>query len=117
MDNRLEKALEFSNYVTTLSNQKRVLQEQYKQNLIYFFNGCQFTIDKELINYTYMLIQTDNINNVVFIDDNEIPIVIEDVTKFLEDIKNIFLEESKNYYNSYSKLKNNRTIAKLVDYD
>lgn len=117
MDSRLEKALEFSNYVTTLSNQKRVLQEQYKQNLIYFFNGCQFTIDKELINYTYMLIQTDNINNVVFIDDNEIPIVIEDVTKFLEDIKNIFLEESKNYYNSYSKLKNNRTIAKLVDYD
>ena len=117
MDSRLEKALEFSNYVTTLSNQKRVLQEQYKQNLIYFFNGCQFTIDKELINYTYMLIQTDNTNNVVFVDDNEIPIVIEDVTEFLEDIKNIYLEESKNYYNSYSKLKKSRTISKLVDYD
>ena len=117
MDSRLEKALEFSNYVTTLSNQKRVLQEQYKQNLIYFFNGCQFTIDKELINYTYMLIQTDNTNNVVFVDDNEIPIVIEDVTEFLEDIKNIYLEESNNYYNSYSKLKKSRTISKLVDYD
>ena len=32
MDQRLEKALDFSNYMVTLNNQKRVLTEQFKQD-------------------------------------------------------------------------------------
>ena len=43
MDSRLDKALEFSNYMTTLNNQKRLLWENYQQNLVYYFNGGKFT--------------------------------------------------------------------------
>ncbi len=31
MDERLEKALDFSNYMVTLNNQKRLLAEQFDQ--------------------------------------------------------------------------------------
>ena len=51
MDERLEKALEFSNYMLTLNNQKRLLTEKYQEELLYFYNGCQFTVTKELINF------------------------------------------------------------------
>ena len=51
MDERLSKALDFSNYMVTLNNQKRLLAEKYQENLLHFYNGCQFTASKELINF------------------------------------------------------------------
>ena len=33
MDERLEKALDFSNYMITLNNQKRVLRERFEEGL------------------------------------------------------------------------------------
>ena len=51
MDLRLDKALEFSNYMTTLNNQKRLLWENYQQNLVYYFNGGKFTITTDLISF------------------------------------------------------------------
>jgi len=36
MDERLEKALDFSNYMLTLNNQKRLLAEKYQEELIHF---------------------------------------------------------------------------------
>ena len=33
MDERLEKALEFSNFLETQNNQKRIFLKQYKDNL------------------------------------------------------------------------------------
>lgn len=117
MDERLEKALEFSNFMTTLSNQRRVLQEQFQQSLIYYHNGCQFTIDKELINYTNMLVSNDNTTDIVFIDDNSLPVIIPDVAKFLDDIKDIYFQALNTFHTEYNKLKSNRTIEKLVEYD
>lgn len=117
MDERLEKALEFANYMKTLSNQRRVLQEQFKESLIYFYNGCQFTINIELINYVSMLVEKDLTTDIVFLDDNEIPIAIEDVAKFLEDIQDQYFQALNKYHVEYSKLKSNRSVEKLVDHE
>ena len=51
MDQRLEKALDFSNYMVTLNNQKRVLTEQFKQDIIHYYCGGQFTVTQELISF------------------------------------------------------------------
>ena len=56
MDERLEKALDMSNYMVTLNNQKRLLKEQYKENLIYYFNGGQFTVTQDLISFCQCLL-------------------------------------------------------------
>lgn len=117
MDERLEKALEFANYMKTLSNQRRVLQEQFKESLIYFYNGSQFTISIELINYANMLVEKDITTNIVFVDDNEIPVSITDLSKFLEDIQDQYFQALNKYYSDYSKLKSNRSVEKLVNHE
>ena len=51
MDEKLSKAFEIANFVTTLANQKKVIYEEYQQNCVYFFNGATFKVTRELINF------------------------------------------------------------------
>lgn len=117
MDERLEKALEFANYMKTLSNQRRMLLEQFKESLIYFYNGSQFTISIELINYANMLVEKDITSDVVFVDDNDTPTVIEDLFKFLEDIQDQYFQALNKYNTDFIKLKSKRSVEKLIDHE
>lgn len=117
MDERLEKALEFSNYMVTLSNQKRMLKEKYYEDLIYFQNGCQFTITKELITFVGLLVSTDNNTDVVIVDDNDIPAMIKNLNDFYENILDVYFTASNEYNTEYNKLKTKRSVNKLVDLD
>lgn len=117
MDERLEKALDFSNYMVTLNNQKRVIKEKYYEDLVYFFNGSQFIVTKELINFVGFMIERDNTEDVVIIDDNETPTMISNLNKFYEEIVDVYFSASNDYYKSYNELKTKRRIEKLVDYD
>jgi hypothetical protein len=85
MDERLQKALEISNYMLTFQNQKRLLKEQYQENLVYYFNGGQFTITQQLISFCQSLLIM-NQNETILIDDNEIPIQIEDLKTFTNNL-------------------------------
>ena len=51
MDERLEKALEFSNYMTTLNNQRRIIKEQFLENCVHYINGGKFSVNRELITF------------------------------------------------------------------
>ncbi len=117
MDERLEKALDFANYMQTLSNQRRVLQEQFNESLVYFYKGCQFTINTTLINYVNWLVEKDNTENVIFVDDNEIPVEVIDLTQFLEDIQDQYFNALNTYHAEYNKLKSNRSVEKLIDHE
>jgi hypothetical protein len=114
MDERLEKALEFANFMVTLNNQKRSLKEQYHTECIHYHSGGTFTISKDLITFTKVLIDLGNIENVVLIDDNELPIRVENLNKFLEDIVDQYFIASNSYYTDYQLLKKNRNVEALV---
>jgi len=116
MDERLEKALNFSNYMLTLNNQKRLLAEKYQESLIHFYNGSQFTITRELITFVSVMVSADQ-DDVVITDDNNIPCFIEDINTFLNEIMNTYATASNKYYTEYAQLKKNRTVEKLVNYD
>lgn len=114
MDERLAKALEFSNFMTTINNQKRVLKEQYKESLIYWHQGGQFLITRELINFLSFLISRDNVNDVVITDDNDIPIMIKDVEDFLNDLLGQYFTATNKYYQSYSNLSKKRSLESFL---
>lgn len=116
MDERLKKALDFSNYMQTLNNQKRLLLEKYQEDLICFYNGSQFTITRELITFVNAMIST-NQSDIVIIDDNNIPCMIEDAENFYVDIIDTYTAASTNYHSAYTTLKTNRSVGKLVNYD
>jgi hypothetical protein len=116
MDERLEKALKFSNYMVTLNNQRQLLKEKFFEDTLYFIDGCQFTIDRELIAFVGFLLQKNQIE-AVLIDDNEIPAQVQDLQKFYNDITDQYFRASNNYYQEYYKLRTSRTVEKLVGYE
>jgi hypothetical protein len=117
MDERLEKALEFSNYMVTLNNQKRIIKEQFRENIIFYFQGGQFTVNKELITFVNMLVEKENTEDIVLIDDNETPIMVDDLKNFLDNIINCYFSAANQYHSDYKILSASRSIEKLVDYE
>lgn len=116
MDERLEKALNFSNYMVTLNNQKRMLKEKYYQNLIHYYKGGQFSVSQGLISFCQTLVNNEQ-DDVVLVDDNDTPILIDSLEDFMADILNIYFTASNDYYVEYDKLKKSRSVEKLVDYE
>lgn len=114
MDERLQKALDFSNYMVTLNNQKRVLQEKFYQDIIFYFKGGQFTVDKTLLSFCQTLLQNHQ-TTAVLVDDNDIPVEVKDLEKFQEDILDVYFTASNEFLTEYNKLKTNRSVEKLVE--
>jgi hypothetical protein len=113
MDERLKKALDFSNYMITLSNQKRILLEQYNNDLIYYFNGGQFIVTTQLISFCQSLIQLKQ-TETILVDDNGTPVEVEVLEDFTKNIINVYFSASNRYLTEYNKLKKNRTIEGIV---
>lgn len=116
MDERLEKALDFSNYMLTLSNQKRLITEKYQEDLLYFYNGSQFTITRELITFVSTMLAADQ-DEIIVIDDNNLPCLVEDINVFYDEIIDKYTTASNDYHSEYLKLKKSRSIEKLVNYE
>jgi hypothetical protein len=113
MDERLKNALDFSNYMITLNNQKRILLEQYRNDLLYYFNGGQFTVSQQLVSFCQSLLQLKQ-TETVLVDDSGIPIELEDLNKFTKDIVNVYFTASNRYLTEYNKLKKNRSVESII---
>jgi hypothetical protein len=113
MDERLKKALDYSNFMITLTNQKRILLEQYNNDLIYYFNSGQFTVSQQLVSFCQTLLALDQ-TETILIDDNDLPIEIENLSEFTKNILNVYFKASNRYLTEYTKLKKNRTIEGIV---
>jgi hypothetical protein len=115
MDERIEKAFETANYMATLSNQKRIIKEEFDQQLVYYVNGGTFQITTELISYVKTLIDLKHTTNLVLIDSNNIPIAIGDIDEFLNKISVQYLSACQTYYTKYSDLRIKRKIKDIID--
>lgn len=115
MDDRLKKALEFSNYQSTLSVQRQMLKEKLHSSLMYGYNGGIFKVTELLISIVQFFIDQDRVKDVPVLDFNENPILIKDMKEFKDNILNVYSTAVSGYYTEYEKIKKNRTIEKLVD--
>tara|TARA_Y100000389_G_C17450696_1_gene514582 strand:- start:769 stop:1116 length:348 start_codon:yes stop_codon:yes gene_type:complete len=114
MDEALEKALDFSNFTSTLNAQKRILHEKYLDELVMYSNNGRFTISKELLNFCFMLTST-NINKTVLIDSNRTPIEIDDVEEFMLKATQHYTDVTNTYLQEYKILSTKRNVEGLVD--
>lgn len=113
MEEQLKQAFETANYMTTLADQKRVLFEEYQQNTLYFFNGGCFRVDKELINFVKCLLDLDRADSVL-IDANNLPVQIDSLKTFLDEILNVYFSAINSYHTKYQKLRSSRSVEKLL---
>jgi hypothetical protein len=114
VDERLEKAFQTANYMASLSNLRRVALEEYKQSLIYYFQGSSFTVTRELIVFVHTLTELGKIESVI-LDDNNIPLKVENLKTFLDNLLNVYAEASNSYINKYAEIKSKRRVEGLVD--
>jgi hypothetical protein len=117
MDDRLSKALEFSNYRQTLAIQRKTLKEKTDAKLTYGYNGGLFKIDRELIVFLELLITSNRIENIPILDSNENPILITDVIHFKNEIVDRYFTAVFEYYGEYQKIKLSRTVETLINYE
>jgi hypothetical protein len=101
--------------MATLSNQRKIILEEYNQKLIYYINGATFKITPELINFTKTLLDLGHAHDAAFIDTNGFPVVINDVQKFFDDIMSIYFESTNTYAAKYAELKSKRKISDIVE--
>lgn len=116
MEEKLEKALQFSNYRQTLNNQLQSLRVSSEARLTYAIGGGAFTIDRTLIAFVDTLIRQEQ-DQAVILDVNHTPVLIENLEEFLEEILSRYYEVTNDYHESYETVRKSRQIQKIVDLD
>jgi len=116
MDKRLEQALDFSNFRMILTTRQENLKMLMNNKLTLSYGGGLFKVDKELFSFVGML-RLNGINEFILIDENDIPIKIEDLSEFAEEMIVKYESALTQYYNSYQKLSEAREIRKVIDWD
>lgn len=114
MDEALAKALEFSNFTATLNGQKRILYEKYLDDLVLYHNNGKFSIGKETLNFSHMLISS-NVSNTILVDDNNTPIKIDDLKDFQQLALQKYADATNKYLTAYKDLSTKRSVESLVD--
>jgi len=115
MDESLEKAFAIANYMSTLSNQRRIAAEEFNQSIVYYVNGGTFQISRELISFSKTMLDLGYTHDVPFIDINGFPIVVPDVQKFLDEILLQYVTALNEYSIKFANIKAKRKVADLVD--
>lgn len=114
MEERLQKALEFANYRQTLNKQLQKLKIRAEGELIFAKNGGSFTINRELICFLDYLNRT-GVVEAALLDDNNLPILIADVSGFLKDITARYFEVTTDYLKEYQEIRKSRSVKSILD--
>lgn len=115
MDERLEKAFAVANYMATLSNQRRIVLEEFNQKIVYYENGGTFKITPELINFTKTMLDLGYTHDVPFVDVNSFPVVITDVKEFFDKISLTYMTALNEYSVKFAEIKSKRKIGDMVE--
>lgn len=114
MDERVKKALEFSNYRISLFNIKENIKIKVESMLTYSVNGGIFKANLDLINFVDMLARQDR-SSVVLIDTNGNPVEITDIKGFLGELMDRYFSATNFYHVEYAKLKKARSVKDQMD--
>jgi hypothetical protein len=116
MDERLEKALNFSNFRMILSTKQENLKTLLQNKLLFHYEGYVFKIDQNLIGLLGALIVMDE-KEFILIDKNDTPVLIKDIPQFFNSLMPQYKKSLESYYNNYQKLSEAREIRKVIDWE
>lgn len=115
MDDRLKKALEFSNYSLTIANQKKNIKNRVQQLQIVHHEGGIFRADQATVSFVKTMIDLGH-TSAVIVDTKDNPIQIKFLQQFLETLMSSYISSTTEFHVEYEKLKKARNIEKLMDW-
>lgn len=114
MDERLDKAIEFANYRQTLSVQLQKAKIKTAGLLMLSKNGGSFVVNQELISFLDYL-SRKGIKQSTLMDSNSLPIKIDDITTFLEEVTSRYFEVTNDYLREYETIRKSRNVRSILD--
>tara|TARA_B110001454_G_scaffold217754_1_gene243856 strand:+ start:1847 stop:2194 length:348 start_codon:yes stop_codon:yes gene_type:complete len=115
MDQRLEKALDFSNYALTINNQKRNIRNRVAQLQIVHYLGGAFIADHETISFIKTLIDMKH-KSFIIIDSKNNPITVKSLKELLEKLIDAYTTATAEFNIENEKIKKARNIKKIMDW-
>jgi len=115
MDERLEKALEFANYRSTLSNQKRNIRSRMQVLQSVHYNGGSFIANEVTISFVSSIINAGK-SSAIIVDTKDNPIEIEDLQEFQNILIDAYQQATNEYKIQMDKIKKARNIKKIMDW-
>jgi hypothetical protein len=109
MDDKLQKALEFSNYRISLFNIKENVKIKTDTLLTHSINGGIFKSSPTLITFVKLLIDSGK-TSAILTDNNINPIKIDNLQEFYDEIFSKYFEANDFYHNEYENLKKSRSV-------
>jgi len=113
MDDKLQRALDASNFRLNLLNLKENIALKVETLNVYAINGGIFKINRELIAFTKLIMDSEK-TSVVLIDDNNNPIEITNIPKFYQEIVDKYFQATNFYHAEYTKLKKMRSSHDII---
>ena len=110
MDKRLSDALDFANYSHTLFNQKKLAYQKFVDACVHYHNAGKFTVTQQLIVFCQSLKKS-----AILLDDNNIPVHIENTSKFHKEISEKYQNALAEYHTEYQKITASKTVQGIVD--
>lgn len=96
MDQRLIKALEASKNVDLLIRQQTYNFEKFEEKLVLYHNGGTFIASLDLVRNISLYISKD-VEQCIFLDENNMPIQIQDLEKFYDLVWNTYQQALLEY--------------------
>lgn len=115
MDERLEKALTFSNYRITIENKRVALKRRFETMLVVHNNNGQFLADAATISLVAVLLDAGH-NEGVLIDQKSMPVEVDDLTTFKTTLLDAYYKATNEYVTEMKKLSKARTVKKAMDW-
>lgn len=115
MDERLSKALEFSNFTLTVNNQKKNIKTRVSQLRIVHHSGGIFVADQSTISFIKALIDLDNKKSLIE-DTRGTPIQVSNLSELLDLLISAYYNSMNELDAEYEKIKKSRSINKLMDW-
>jgi hypothetical protein len=109
MNDNLKQAIDFSNKMLSIKVQKQYLKEKFSADTTYGYGGGIFKIDTHLLLFIESLVNQKRIEDVILLDSNQNPIVVNDLVEFQKEIVNKYWSAVGFYQAGYEDLKKRKT--------
>ena len=116
MDDRLRRALEFSNYRQTLHIQRENVKQRYNSQLQLIIGGGIFYANQELISFVQALIETKN-KSAIIIDSKKNPVNIENLEEFRDSLLESYHQATNELYTEHQRLKKSRSVKAIIEWE
>lgn len=115
MDERLEKALAFSNYRATIENRRTALKRRFETMCILHYNQGMFIANDVTIAFVSALIANENAD-AIMIDVKENPIKINNLKEFYAQLLNTYFIAVNEYSVEITTLNKARNVKKVMNW-